>query len=258
MKRLLLVFGFCVLGMAGSAQAMEGVFDRSTEIAKHLDVIKAGTRASVIDSTRTLYWTGISDNQIAAALSARLFGDLQKVDSSDRIGKQYVEWMVKALASTSADYQATIDHVGSEGKSMNIRPFCAAEVSRIGWYKTRNEIMASRKHHQEGDDPQIARMMNLLTADDFSFKHFGADRMNWERILDARLMEEVSRQILLYMDATSYGAPLEQTDTLGLYAKLLGYSGTIRYRETLNLLLKSKANGRVKKQAKQALQNLRS
>ena len=247
-----------LLFVGSMTNAMDGVFDHSAEIPKYLDVIKNGTRASVIESGRNLYRSGISSPDLAAALNERLLSEIDKVPSGDSIGKQYVEWMVKALAATSTEYAETLQQVAKRGRSLHIDRFCAEEIGKLNWYKARNEVMSSRQNFEPNGDVRATQIMNLLKSDDFAMKQFAADRMNWDRIMDPSLIEEVSRQVLRYMNVTNMASPPVQIDALGLYVKILGYSNNPKYRETLNALLKSKVHKHVKMHAKRSLQNLRT
>lgn len=255
-SQCLLTLGILLLG--SMANAMEGSFDHSADIAKYLDVIKNGTRASVIESGRNLYRAGITSPELAAALNVRLLSEFEKVSSGDSIGKQYIEWMVKALAATSTEYAETLQQVGKRGRSLHIDRFCAEEIGKLSWYKARNEVMSSRQYFEANGDVRTAQIMNLLKSEDFAMKQFAADRMNWDRIMDTSLVEEVSRQVPQHMNSTTMASPPVQIDTLGLYVKILGYSNNPKYRDTLNALLKSKAHKHVKMHAKRALQNLRT
>lgn len=252
--RCLLCLWLCLT--ISAAYAMDGEFDRSADIAKHLEAIKTGTRITVIDATRDIFLTGISDPRLGAALSERLLREIDNAKGSG-VPKQYMESMVRALAATSTEYGPTLQRLADDGQTLRMNAFAKGELGNMAWYKKRNEVMASRKFHRDGADVRIARTMNLLVADDFRMKEFGADRMNWDRILDSSLFEEIARQIPLYMNQVDLKAPREQVNAMGYYAKLLGFSGNLKYRELLETVLKSKAHSQVKKHAKGALADLR-
>jgi len=250
---------FClIMLLTGIVHAAADVFDRSAEVEKYLPVFQSGTRGAVIEASREIYNAGISDARLAAAINDRVLSDFKAVHRDDKIGQQYVQWAVKALAANGIEENATtLRRIGKEGAGRNIGGLCKQEREKIPWYKTRNELMASTKNHRDGDDPQASRILNLLLADDFSYKLYAADLMNWQRKLDPRLFEAIEKQVLQNMDVTVAGTPHDRAKTIGLYIKLLGYSGNVRYRDTLHKVLASKASFQTKKHAGEALERLR-
>lgn len=240
------------------AHAMEGSFDRSAEVEKYIEVFKNGTRGAVIDSSREIVNGGITDASLAAAINERLLRDYKSADRFNTTVIQYVQWMARALAANGlTEYAGTIKQVAKEGAGQSTRKLCTEELSKLGWYKARNKLMSDKKYFSEGGDRHIAQLTNLLMDADFSFKLFAADRMNWERILDPNLMEIVSQQVLQYMDRTVHGVARDQAKTMGLYIKLLGYSGNIKYRDTLERVRTSHATSLMKKYADESLKRLR-
>lgn len=123
-------------------------------------------------------------------------------------------------------------------------------------YRRRNQLLSSTKYHHAGDDPRVSRIMNLLMSDDFAFKLEGASRMNWGKILDARLMEAIAPQVLQYMDSTKHGASPAQVNAIAGYVKVLGYSGNPKYSEVLMKVRGSQAGPLIQKRAKEALTRL--
>src|SRR5882757_8698075 len=94
----------------------------------------------------------------------------------------------------------------------------------------KNKVMASRQYHREGDDPTVSRVMNLLMSDDYELKHYAAERMNWEKVLDARLMAAIAPQVQHYVDGGYRGLSVKDDDTIANFIKLLGYSKDTQYR----------------------------
>jgi hypothetical protein len=141
---------------------------------------------------------------------------------------------------------------------MQARKYCEEERAKIPWYKARNDIMASRKNYNEGDDPNVSRMINLVQADDFSYKQYAADRINWARMLDPRLMDAVDQQVLLHIDSTTHSASRDQAKAMGMFIKILGYSGNVKFRDTMQRVKASKATSLMKKYADESLGRLRT
>jgi hypothetical protein len=252
---LLALLAVCSIAVPSHAQ--QDVFDRGAEIDRHIATFKDGTRGAVIEAGQEIVHAGLSDPKLSAAIAQRLRSEPPLADVSDKVGASHYEWMIRALASTgNADYKATILESARRSRNYRVASDAGDEVGKIEWYRTRNDIMASRRYHNEGDDPRVSRLLNLLMAEDFSFKLFAAERMNREQMLEPKLIEAVNKQVLQYMDSTARGAPRDQAKAVGMYVKLLGYSGNVAYRDTLQKVLASKASSQTKKHAKEALGRL--
>ena len=254
-------FAICFLALAGvcsSSPASDTVFDRSAEISRLAESFKSGTRGAVIDASRELFDLGISDESLAAVIATRLTADVGSIEARDKVGQQYLEWMAKGLASTGVDAAVKVlDEAAGRANHLGARTFFREEAAKVAWYRGRNAVMANRTLYREGDDPQVVRLLNLVVSDDFSHKLFAADRMNWTRALDPRLIAEANAQVLRYMDTTVTGSSRDQAKTIGMFIKLLGHSGNTNYRDTLQKVLKSRASPQTKKHAKEALGRLR-
>ncbi|MBC7983374.1 MAG: hypothetical protein H7Y02_05910 [Candidatus Obscuribacterales bacterium] len=257
MRETRTILAALILLFAGTAHAMEGVFDRSAEIEKYIALATSGTRGELTLVAKDIYVSGLSDRRLAEAVSQRLLKDYVGIAQNQSSDIQYGRWMIKALASFGvSEYAATLSEVKKRAKVAKLRSEAGEELEQIAWHKTKNEIMATRINHKEGDNQRASQLMNLLRSDDFTYKYQAADRISWEKLVEPRILEEMSAQMLKYMDETDMNASRAQSKTLGYYAKLLGYSGEPKYRETLEKVIASKAGTLVKRRAKDALGKL--
>jgi hypothetical protein len=246
---------FAVLGcFAASGHAMDGVFDRSTEVAKYVEMFKSGPRGALVDASKEIYTSGINDPVLAAAVKDRLLADYKTIKMGDSAGSAYLSWGTKALASFGiAEHASALGEICAHASSQKARGHCKDELERIDWHRGKNQIMASRKNYVDGENPRTARYINLIQADDFSYKYLGADRINWERLLEPRVMDAIAEQIELNLDKTTTSADRATTKTMGMFCKLLGYSGQMKHKETLQKVIDSDAGMLVTKHAKEAL-----
>ena len=237
----------------GYAQAMEGEFDRSSEINQYITQLNSNaTQEELIPTVRAIHISGIGDEQLAKAISDRLLRELPNLET------QFGAWTVRALAATGEPLaKDTLEQVRKTTRVVRVRDECLEQIPQIDWYKQRNLVMASRRNYQEGDNMRVAQLLNLLQSDDYTFKKNGAYRMNWDKILDARLMTEIAAQLQAFVDR---GAATKSADELLAmidYTKLLGYSRDQQYRELLKRL-SSSTQPKLKKTAVKALQTLNS
>lgn len=246
-----------VLGLLLSfnlAHAMDGVFDRSAEIDQYIAQLSGNaTQEELVPTVRAIHISGIGDERLAKAISDRLLRDASHLDT------QYGAWMVRALASTGDPIaKDTLTQVGKTTQVSRIKTECQEQIADVDWQRHKNEVMASRRNYNEGDNMRVAQLLNLLQSDDFSLKDNATYRMNWDKTLDARLMAEIAIQLAAFVDK---GAATRNKDELGVmanYAKMLGYSHDPQYAELLNRVINSSAHESIRKAAVKALNNLKS
>ena len=166
--------------------------------------------------------------------------------------------MVKALASTGlASTKEQLKAVRSGMTNNKVNSASASEVKLVDWHLKRDTVMASTANHHEGDDPNVSRLINLIKTGDSSFQHWAVERMNWDKILDPRLMAVLASQVQSYVDRGGGALDEVQDDTLANFVKLLGYSKDVQYRpllEKVNSL--SSATPAIKRHSKYALAKL--
>lgn len=247
-----------LVGFGNSAFAMDGVFDRTAEVDKYIETIKTGTRNTLTDTARDIRNADIGDARLAAALHDKLRSEVPTLDPKNGVDGKYRKAMVNAIASTGvAEYGKDLSEMCAGLKSMHSQTFCDEAKAKMEWYHKKNETMASRQYYKEGDDPKVARIMNLIMSDDFSMKLEGASKMNWGKILDPRLMDAIEPQVLQFMDSTTHkDASSAQINAMAGFVKLLGFSGNPKYRDTLVKVQKSKAGQLIQKRAKEAVHRL--
>lgn len=254
-KTLALVV-FALSTPLGNAYSMEGEFDRSAEAARYMTAVQTGSIGTLAVAAKEISASGIADPQLAAALSDRLLADYKTL-GTDRENDTYGVWMCRALASFGiADYADELKTVAAGVKNQKVRTACKEALSTIAWNESKNTVMASMQYHNEGDDPAVSRLMNLLMSDDYSYKHYAVERMNWERVLDKRLMAAIAPQLQKYVQGAAKLNDVQE-DTIANFVKLLGYSRDVQYREVLQgVLAYPHASSGVKRHAKYALDKL--
>jgi len=252
-KWLLLVLSVCF----GNAQAMEGVFDRSAEIAHYIEQLNSDlTHEQLIAVAKPIYVSGIASEELAQAISNRLMKDIGQLDNTSN-SAQYGAWMVKALGSTGTELAAKlISEACAHTHMKRILQECKDQLHELPWERRKNEIMSSRANYSEGDNMRTAQLLNLLKSDDFSYKQDAAYRMSWDRILDERLMQEIAKQLQAFVDKNGVSKEKAEIVVMSHYAKMLGYSNNRQYRPLLEAVVHSKAEQMIKGQAKSALKRL--
>ncbi len=236
------------------AHAMDGVFDRSAEVDQYVAQLSStATQEQLVPTARAIHISGIGDERLAKAISDRLLRDASHLDT------QYGAWMVRALASTGDPIaKDTLAKVRRTTQISRIKTECEEQVQVVDWQRRRNEVMASRRNYNEGDNMRVAQLLNLLQSDDISLKDNATYRMNWDKILDSRLMAEIAGQLSAFVEKGVATKSKEESVLIGNYAKMLGYSHDQQYAQLLRRVANSSADSSIKKAVAKALDNLKS
>jgi hypothetical protein len=246
-----------LFGIAAMANASDGVFDRTAEVDKYVELMKSGDRGQLVLVSREIYGSGISDARLANSIYERLYRDRKQLDGT-RVDTQYGVFMVKALASTGlASTKEQLKAVRSGMTNNKVNSASASEVKLVDWHLKRDTVMASTANHHEGDDPNVSRLINLIKTGDSSFQHWAVERMNWDKVLDDRLMQVIAVEVQAYVDRGGGKLSSEADDTMASFVKLLGYSKNVKYRPLLISVSKlQNISPGVKRHAKYAMDKL--
>ena len=231
-KKGILVLGW-LLAAAGVASAEDGRIDRSADVARYISIMQSGRVGDAAIAARRIYTSGISDPALAAAINARLIAEDRTI-SGEKEHKDFCVFMVRALASAgNVDYADALKTMRKQTRNSKISSTIDDELPQLKWYQAKNAVTASSAGHQAGEDPEIAGLVNLINSDDYSFKHWGAERMYWDRNFDPRLMETLAPQVRQFVAQATRIEDAQQDDTMALFVRLLGYSKNAQYGELL-------------------------
>jgi hypothetical protein len=283
-----LATGMCVFGVAALTGApvysMDGVFDREAEVQSYLPAVEAGTRREFIQAAQKIYMSGIGDARLAQALAARLRKEAAGLDApklwhrynmnavvvEDRYINEtdagYGLWLIQAPCSTGSELVLpALNEMASRRKGAQLKElrkqaaFCA---NRLAWHRKKNELMASRQHHQPGDDPQVSRLVNLLHADDKTYRDFVYDYISANKIREPRYFDVIRANILAALQAPPVASSEKRAPnktpnkTLIQELKMLGDSNDRSNATVLQRVLDSNVDVATKKHAQAALSRL--
>ena len=233
MKLNRLWLSIVLVGIAAMANASEGVFDRSAEINKYVELMKTGDMDQLAMVSREIYGSGITDSRLATAIFDRLYRDRKDLLGSN-LNSQYGVFMVKALASSGTEStKEQLETIRHGVENSKVASVSADEIKMVDWYLKRNAVMASTANHHEGDDPNVSRLVNLMKSGDTAFQRWAAERMSWDKVLDKRLMEVIAVEVQAYVDRGDGKLSPQADDLMANFVKLLGYSKNVKYRPLL-------------------------
>jgi hypothetical protein len=256
--------------LAVSTHAQQEAFDRSPEVDRFVRIIETGTRGKLIEAAGEVVDSDLADPKLAAAIHTKLNSDLPQLSSKSAVDKKYRSTMIAALVSTGLDaYLPFIESSCDAPKSDKPSKECTAASEAIRWHSARNRVANTKRSDFRDDELHLARIANLLMADDFAFKEEATTRMANRKIRDDRLFDIIELQLLSALPPTTSlanslrAAPSAQpqknyprTTIFSRYVNLLGQSGNIKYRNTIDAIAKSDAAHNIKKHARTAAKRL--
>lgn len=260
--KIMRAWAVAAMAWVATAHGADEVFDRSEEIEKFV-ILFAGTASSgeLAHASKELYVSGLSDRRLADTVLRRVQQSVELMAKFKAYNDDaaLLVWGSKAIASFGiTDLRPALDEIRRHPRVIpRVKDAIADDIDRIDWHRRKNEIMASTRNHRPGDDPRVSRYLNLILDEDFSCKYLAADRINWERLHEPRVLDPMAEQLVRYKDMkfpASPNAPVHKA--LGMYAKILGDSGNKKYRDALLAIRASKAGGFVRKHAKESLEAL--
>jgi len=257
MHKIRLSILLCLGIVSSAAYSMDATFDRASEVDKYIEELKTESHGRLELIAREIYDSGISDHRLAAAINERLMQDYPHISFHGQ-DELYAVAMARALASMGLiEYSSSVTKVCRSAIGMHVKSDCIEDSKRIKWHAAKNVVMSSTENQHDGDDPRVSRLLNLLKSDNDSYRAWVLDRMNWDRILDARLMEVIASYVQRYVDRGGGTLSAVQDDTMAQYVKLLGYSKDVRYRPLLEKVnaLKNISAG-VRRHSKYAMDKL--
>lgn len=245
MMRALLLAVLVWAGCLCAAQAAEGEFDRTAEIAELKALMQTADRRTATMVAGRIYWSGIADPGLAAVVNERLLKDYQTLSPKERIGgghahiavdDHYGRWMVRALGSFGLkEFEATLAEVARTQRNggsplRRVRSEAEYVAEQIGWHAEKNRIMASTANHAAGDDERVSRLMNLLLSEVPEYQVFAMERIADGQLQDQRLYTTLSEQLA----AVTGGTPLSEP---ALRAKILSIKILLRAQDSQYLPL---------------------
>lgn len=242
----------------GVVEAMDGVFDRSAEVAQYMHIMKFGSRAVAVDAAKEIYVSGISDPQLAEAVSERLLSNFDDPKKSKRVNAKDAGWIAKALASFGIDrYADTLQNVVRNSGLSKFNRYALEAVNLIPWHRAKNEIMASREYQNEGDNPRESQLLNLVMTDDPSMRLFAAECINREKRITPRLTEAMATQVRRRLELGEVRQSSPDDNVMAHFIKLIGYASDVKYQPLLESVASSiNASPYMKRQANDALKRL--
>ncbi len=131
--------------------------------------------------------------------------------------------------SGTEDYFPTLNHFVETSRSRRLRNLSKTLMTRIEWYKARNEVMNEFSQHDSEHSILITRYINLLENNDRTLGRYVAESMKRQERNDQPLTDRMAKIVKEH-----YRDPgvADDLDTIAWYLRTLGRQGEV-YRPLL-------------------------
>ncbi|MBE9504603.1 MAG: hypothetical protein IME96_10550 [Proteobacteria bacterium] len=255
---------------AGNAFAEE---DRSEEINKYLTLLQSKSITQRVTVAKLITRSGLSDKALFDYINKDLLNryqqnvpdkpvkyDMDEDDEwmvsgqsdADKLHIDEMAWLCKALASSGlSEYKGTLEEVAYTTASPKLKQYAKQSIRLVDEYAERNAIMAKGNNSIQGLSPAKTRLINMLKSDNYSLKRDAAKMLIRSGESDEVLYEVVNEE-LLKSHSLKTGSNLH-IDAMAWMCKALGSSGISKYRKTLQEIIETTKNTKLKTYAKQNL-----
>ncbi len=255
---------------AGNAFAEE---DRSEEINKYLTMLQSKSITQRVTAAKLITRSGLSDKTLFDFINKDLLNryqpnvpdkpvsyDMEEDDEwmvsgqsdADKLHIDEMAWLCKALASSGLpEYKETLEIIVYTTTNQKLKQYARQSIRLVDEYTERNAIMANGNNSIQGLSPAKTRLINMLKSDNYSLKRDAAKMLIRSGESDEVLYGVVNEE-LLKSHRLKTGDNLH-IDAMAWMCKALGSSGMSKYRETLQEIIETTKNTKLKTYAKQNL-----
>ena len=206
--------------------------DRSEEVTQYIEILKHRNVYSKIEAAKIITRSGFTDQKLFDVIEQELLEQYLVSESSEQI--DYMAWLCKALASSGMErYKPTLEKVHQTSENKKIKKYAEQSLNLFDQYAERSKIISDDKYAIPGRDPEVARLMNMLSSDVMTVKRDAAKLITRNSYSDPDLFVVVNDELL-----KGYNQSDDNTlDTMAWLCKALAYSGDANYKKTLQKII---------------------
>jgi len=212
------------------------------DVQRYIAVFQSGS-ADSDKAVDDLGWKGISDTRLFDIIEQRLLDDETLVSRRNRIDRNYMARMIKALGySGQAKYQETISHFAGVRAYRN---HAERALANLRQYERWNPIISSRAAWDPSLPDDVNRVKNMLSSEDIGLLTVGAKRVYYAHANEPVLLDLLAERL-----RAKYKIPdLESADDVAWMVKGIGKSGNKKYAPLLQEVIAGTPHLKVSREA---------
>jgi hypothetical protein len=213
------------------------------------DYVKIFTKGSDFEkesAAESLAWAGISSPQLFDLIEQDLLLALPTATDKTRIN--YAGWLTKALAfSGNEKYRPTLEKVLNEAPNRKLKGYGKWALQSLPDYTKFNTVIAPKAWPSFAHPNLHQRLKNMLQSDNSDLLRLAAKRMYNTHNDAADLLAIANTKV-----QSNYQLPLDndRADAIAWLCKVLAASRAPEYKSTLEQVMNSANNKRLRKYAK--------
>lgn len=166
----------------------------------------------------------------------------------------YMAWLCKALASSGIQkYKPTLVKIAETAKDSKLERYARQSLENFEQYAEINKIVADEGNASSGRDPEVTKIINMLTSNMMKLKRDAAKMVTRKDYSDPVIYEIINDELLVgYTSATDKVS----VDAMSWLCKALASSGNSLHKETLRNIANNSGNPKLTKYANKALKSM--
>lgn len=243
------------MGSAVSATAQQDLEElHRAEVDHYIGALNTTDLNQIAVTADLISGSGVSAPQLFDVVNNDIleFHQQQLQDSRNKPLAKAMDSLLRALASSGdSSYTTTFNKVLNESKSRMSRNRAKQGLSKVSWYKSRNQIMQEMNNHQPGQTLESTRFLNLLSDNSPIYNRYAAEELYRRGSAEPVVLKKIAANLQRDRDKNLDGVEL---DAAAWYCRVLGKLGKEDYRGLIESLASdSSAHKKLRKHCKKSL-----
>jgi len=251
MKNYVVFIGalFCLL-IAGISFAQP---DRSTEIDALLAGLESASSVKRVNAAKIISRSGLTDQNLYAKIATLIKDGYLAGTEPNHVDE--MAWLCKALAASGNDkYRPLLEEVAENAPSEKLKSYAKQSSELIEGYAQRSLILNQSDAWDDNLSAEENRLLNMLNSDNINLKRDAAKMIVRRLKTDTKVFDTAAETLIDMGKDFQY----ENTyvDTMAWLCKALAASGDRKYVATLEQVISTSDNSKLRTYASKALNSL--
>lgn len=228
--------------------------ESSSKVEEYLQLLRSDNAGERMTAAKKISQSGLSDKRLFDFLNKKLLREFN-LNNGSRLHINEMIWYCKAIvASGRSEYKKTLEEVAVSSTNGKLSRHAWQNLDLFEVYAMRNALMNKRQSMEEGLSPDDALYISMIKSDRLRIKREGARKVFDGKSVHPKVFEAINEEIL--KDLEPLIDDRDHIDTLAWLCKALSHSGVAGHRKTLERVIASASNEKLKEHAKKSLESL--
>jgi len=248
MKTFVVFWGilFCLL-LAGNSFSQP---DRSSEVQSLLTGLESASSVKRVNAAKIISRSGLTDQNLYEKVASLLKEGYNAGTEANHVDE--MAWLCKALAASGNDeYRPLLEEVAANAPSEKLKSYAQQSNGLIEEFAERSRILNQSDTWDESLSAEENRLINMLTSDNVSLKRDAAKLIVRRLNTSFKVFDTVAATLVEM--GKNFQSDNTYVDTMAWLCKALAASGDRKYIATLEQVVATNDNSKLKTYASKAL-----